>query len=75
MSNVVSTYNFHPPTDEKRIYGNFNPYKVNIILYKAKSKGRVAKTKKGHRQQSNYSQKNARRAHEPSSPYYLLDDI
>ncbi len=45
--------------------GNVNPYKVNIILYKAKSKGRVAKTKKGHRQQSNYSRKNARRAHDP----------
>ncbi|MGD8119272.1 IS4 family transposase [Vibrio sp. TRT 29B02] len=45
--------------------GNKLPYRVNLILYKAKSKGRIAKTTKGLRQQSNYSRKNARRANDP----------
>ncbi|WP_139124444.1 IS4 family transposase [Enterovibrio norvegicus] len=45
--------------------GNVNPYKINMVLYKAKPVGRIAKTAKGQRQQSNYSRKNARRAHDP----------
>ena len=45
--------------------GNKSPYQINLILYKAKPKGRIAKNKKGLRQQSNYSRKNARRASEP----------
>lgn len=45
--------------------GNVSPYKMNLVLYKSPSKGRVAKTASGNRQQSNYSKKNARQAKEP----------
>lgn len=45
--------------------GNISAYKLNLVLYKSPSKGRVAKTASGKRQQSNYSRKNARRARDP----------
>ena len=45
--------------------GNIAPYQVQLVLYKAPSQGRIAKTAAGKRQRSNYSRKNARRARDP----------
>jgi hypothetical protein len=45
--------------------GGLHPYQLQLVLYRAPAKGRIAKTAAGARKQSNYSKKNARRAREP----------
>ncbi len=45
--------------------GGTSPYPLQLVLYKERPKGRIAKTAGGKRKQSNYSKKNARRAREP----------
>ncbi|MEI8632684.1 IS4 family transposase [Vibrio sp. PP-XX7] len=71
VQNLVSTGNDSSQRPKNWFMGNKAPYQLNLVLYKARPKGRIAKTAAGKRQQSNYSRKNARRAQDP----WLLADL